>query len=80
MKQARGRCFERLVIDPTFFPNYLANRRPHRSLRDELNVCIGIAFPPLAFKNGSELAATRSIACTWHSFSELAIGVEGIRA
>ena len=55
---------------PRRLADHVANRLPHRRLRDEIDVGVGIFLPALALQDPSRLAATRVIARARHRIAE----------
>src|SRR6202022_852369 len=69
-RQARVRRGVVRIGLPLRLADQVADRTPHRGLRDEIDVGIRIGLPALAFENPARLSATRIVAGARHGLAE----------
>src|SRR4051812_16688709 len=79
LRQARHRRRVFRIGLPGRLADYIADRAPHRSLGDEVDVGVGIALPPLALDDPAGLAAAGIVAgarrriAEWNALAVLAV-------
>src|SRR5215471_1619459 len=75
MRQPRVRRGVVRMGDPFLLADDLTDLGPHRRLRDEIDIGVGITLPALAFEDPARLAAARGVAGAGHRVAELAVRV-----
>src|SRR6185312_6996245 len=63
------------IGQPLLAADHLANVLPHRRLRDEVDVRVGVLLPALALQDPAGLAAARRVAGARHGIAEHAVRV-----
>ena len=69
-RQARGRLGVVGMRLPAGLADHVADRLPHRRLRDEIDVGVGVLLPALAFEDAARLPAAGVVAGARHGLAE----------